>query len=136
MFGNLPIFFPFLREPVILESTSPFSVTDIIIIIRLLEKIIYVAEVKPVIRSYVSSDQFAYREGTNTTTLAPTESQHMWLKCLDTGEADCVRVLPLISLRPSNQLITLFYLTSLGKCPSIPTLLTGLLNSYLVGNKE
>ena len=137
----MPIFPPFLRKPIILESTSPFSVSDIIIIIiiiiiRLLEKIIYVAEVKPVIRSYVSSDQFAYREGTNTTTLAPIKSQHMWLKWLDTGEADCVRVLPLISLRPSNQFITLFHLTSLGKCPSIPTLLTGLLISYLVGNKE
>ena len=33
------------------------------------------------------------------------------------------------SVRPSIQLITLFYLliTSLGNCPSIPTLLTGLL---------
>ena len=49
-------------------------------------------EVKPVItRSYLSLDQFAYREGTNTSK-ALIKSQHMWLKWLDTGEADCVRV--------------------------------------------
>ena len=40
---------------------------------------IYVAEVKPVIRPYVSSDQFAYREGTKTN-LPLIKSQHMWLK--------------------------------------------------------
>ena len=47
-----------------LNQLRPVSVTDIII--RLLEKIIYVADVKPVIRSYVSLDQFVYRESTNT----------------------------------------------------------------------
>ena len=31
------------------------------------------------------------REGTNTS-LGLIKSQHMWLKWLDTGEADCVRV--------------------------------------------
>ena len=48
-----------------LNQLRPISVTDIII--RLLKKIIYVVEVKPVIRSHVSSDQFrkAYGEGTN-----------------------------------------------------------------------
>ena len=60
------------------------------LVITLVEKIIYVAELKPVIRSYVSSDQFACREGTNTT-LARIKRQHRWLKLLDTGETDCVR---------------------------------------------
>jgi len=61
------------------------------LVITLVEKIIYVAELKHVIRSYVSSDQFAYGEGTNTA-LARFKRQHMyrWLKLLDTGEADCV----------------------------------------------
>ena len=49
-------------------------------------------EVKPIIaRSCLSLDQLAYREGTNTSK-ALIKSQHMWLKWLDTGEADCVRV--------------------------------------------
>ena len=47
---------------------------------------------KTVIRSYVSSDKFAYREGINTSLLALIKSQHVWLKSLDTGEADCVTV--------------------------------------------
>ena len=61
------------------------------LVITLVEKIIYVAELKHGIRCYVSSDQCAYREGTNTT-LARIKRQHMsrWLKLLDTGEADCV----------------------------------------------
>ena len=70
-----------------LYQLRPISVTDIVI--RLLEEIIiYVAKV---IRSYLLPDQFAYREGTNTSH-AFINSQHMWLKWLDTGEADCVRV--------------------------------------------
>lgn len=72
-----------------MNQLRPISVTDIII--RLLEKIIYVAEVEPVIRSHVSSKQFAYREGTNTT-LALIKRQHMRLKWLDTREADCAGV--------------------------------------------
>ena len=36
-------------------------------------------------------DQFAYKEGLNTS-LALIKSQHMWLKWLDTREADCVKV--------------------------------------------
>ena len=49
-------------------------------------------EVKPIIaRSYLSLDQLAYREGTNTSKTL-IKSEHMWLKWLDTGEADCVRV--------------------------------------------
>ena len=61
-----------------LNQLRHISVTDNIII-RLLEKIIYVAEVKPVIRSDLSLDQFAYRKGTNTSQ-ALIKSQHMWLK--------------------------------------------------------
>ena len=71
-----------------LNQLGPISVTDII---RLLEEIIHVADVKPVIRSYQSLDQFAYREGTNTSQ-GLIKSEHMWLKWLDTGGADCVRV--------------------------------------------
>ena len=69
---------------------------------------------KTVIRSYVSSDKFAYREGTNTSLLALIKSQHVWLKSLDTGEADCVTVFAcdFPNIRPSIQLITSFYLTS------------------------
>ena len=81
-----------------LYQLRPISVTDIVI--RLFEEIIiYVAKV---IRSYLLPDQFSYRDGTNTSH-ALIKSQHMWLKWLDTGEADCVRVLPLISLRLSTQ---------------------------------
>ena len=93
---------------------------------------------KTVIRSYVSSDKFAYREDTNTSLLGLIKSQHVWLKSLDTGEADCVTVFAFdfSNIRPSIRLITSFYLTSERNCPSIPTLLIGLLISYLVGNKE
>ena len=45
-----------------LYQLRPISVTDIII--RPLEKIIYVAKIKPVIRSSLLPDQFAHREGT------------------------------------------------------------------------
>ena len=73
--------------------------------------------------------------GSTNTTLALIKRQHMRLNG-STPERQIVQgVLPLISLRPSNRLITLFYLTRLGNCTSIPTLLTGLLISYLVGNK-
>ena len=69
---------------------------------------------KTVIRSYVSSDKFAYREDTNTSLLGLIKSQHVWLKSLDTGEADCVTVFAFdfSTIRPSIQLITSFYLTS------------------------
>ena len=61
---------------------------------------------KTVIRSYVSSDKFAYRGGTNTSLLALIKSQHVWLKSLDTGEADCATVFAFdfSNIRPSIQL--------------------------------
>ena len=76
-----------------MNQLGPISVTDII---RLLEEIIHVADVKPVIRSYQSLDQFAYREGTNTSQ-GLIKSEHMWLKWLDTGEQIVLGFLPLIS---------------------------------------
>ena len=65
---------------------------------------------KTVIRSYVSPDKFSYGEGTNTSLLALIKSQHVWLKSLDTGEADCVTVFAFdfSNIRPSTQLITAF----------------------------
>ena len=61
---------------------------------------------KTVIRSYVLSDKFAHREGTNTSLLDLIKSQHVWLKSLDTGEADCATVFAfeLSNIRPSIQL--------------------------------
>ena len=71
-----------------MEQLRPISVTDIII--RLFERIIYTKELKSIVESAISYDQFAYRRGRNTT-MALLLCQHMWMKWLD-SQADSVRV--------------------------------------------
>ena len=71
-----------------MEQLRPISVTDIII--RLFERIIYTKELKSIVESAISYDQFAYRRGRNTT-MALLLCQHMWMKWLD-SQADSVLV--------------------------------------------
>ena len=58
---------------------------------RLFERVVYKQEIASVFKSVVGRDQFAYKEGTNTTDALFT-CLHHWLKWLDEG-ADSVRVI-------------------------------------------
>ena len=62
----------------------------------------YSFELSRTCNDYVDLDQFAYREGHNST-MALIKCQHEWLKWLD-GNADSVRIFPLtlILVRPST----------------------------------
>ena len=46
---------------------------------RILEKIVFKQEIYPQVKKVIDDDQFAYKEGTSTTTAL----QHNWLKWLD-----------------------------------------------------
>lgn len=70
------------------NQLRPISVTDVII--RVFERLIYNKYIKPVSRKHIGCDQFAFKEGSNTTQ-ALIKSQHKWNEWLDSG-ADCVRV--------------------------------------------
>ena len=58
---------------------------------RILEKIVFKQEIYPQVKKVIDDDQFAYKEGTSTTT-ALIKCQHNWLKWLD-HDADYVRVI-------------------------------------------
>ena len=58
---------------------------------RILEKIVFKQEIYPQVKKVIDDDQFAYKEGTSTTT-ALIKCQHNWLKWLD-DDADYVRVI-------------------------------------------
>ncbi|KAK2557405.1 LINE-1 reverse transcriptase-like protein [Acropora cervicornis] len=94
-----------------MEQLRPISVTDIII--RLFERIIYTKELKSIVESAISYNQFAYRRGRNTT-MSLLLCQHLWMKWLN-SQADSVRVFAfdflklLISL--VNCLLTLIFTT-------------------------
>ena len=57
-------------------------------------------ELSSICNDYIDLDQFAYREGHNST-MALIKCQHTWLKWLD-GNADFVRIFPLTLVRPST----------------------------------
>ena len=67
----------------------PISLTNIIM--RLFERLVFKQEISKEFKSVIGVDQFAYKEGCNTT-IALIKCQHNWLKWLD-GDADFVRVL-------------------------------------------
>ena len=57
------------------------------VIMRLFERLVYI-ELSSICNDYIDLDQFAYREGHNST-MALIKCQHTWLKWLD-GNADFV----------------------------------------------
>ena len=67
---------------------SQISLTNVIV--RLFERVVVKQEPSPVLGSAIGPDQFAYKEGCNTT-LALLTCHHHWLKWLD-GAMDFVRV--------------------------------------------
>lgn len=71
------------------NQLRPISLTSIIM--RLFERLVLKQEMSSILKSVIKADQFAFKEGCNTT-MALLRSQHYWLKALD-GEADHVRVL-------------------------------------------
>lgn len=70
------------------NQLRPISITDIII--RLFEKLVYKQELSTVLKSSIGCDQFAYKEGHNTT-MALIKCYHKWLGWLD-KDMDFVRV--------------------------------------------
>ena len=85
---------PIPKESPVTECSQlrPISLTNIIM--RILEKIVFKQEIYPQVKKVIDDDQFAYKEGTSTTT-ALIKCQHNWLKWLD-DDADYVRVILLI----------------------------------------
>ena len=71
------------------NQLRPISLTNIIM--RLFERVVYKQEIASAFKSMIGRDQFAYKEGTNTTD-ALIMCLHHWLKWLDEG-ADSVRVI-------------------------------------------
>lgn len=71
------------------SQLRPISLTNIIV--RLFERLVYKQEMSKEFKSIINENQFAYKEGCNTT-LALLKCQHKWLKSLDSN-ADYVRVL-------------------------------------------
>ena len=82
---------PIPKESPVTECSQlrPISLTNIIM--RILEKIVFKQEIYPLVKKVIDDDQFAYKEGTSTTT-ALIKCQHNWLKWLD-DDADYVRVI-------------------------------------------
>ena len=70
------------------NQSRPISLTNIM---RLFERAVYKQEIASVFKSVVGRDQFAYKEGTNTTD-ALIKCLHHWLKWLHEG-AGSVRVI-------------------------------------------
>ena len=62
------------------NQLRPISLTNVIM--RLFERVVVKQELSPVLKSAIGSDQFAYKEGCNTT-LALLTCHHHWLKWLD-----------------------------------------------------
>ena len=60
------------------------------VIMRLFERLVNKFELSSISNDYIDLDQFAYREGHNST-MALIKCQHTWLKCLD-GDSDFVRI--------------------------------------------
>ena len=77
---------PIPKESPVTECSQlrPISLTDIIM--RILEKVVFKQEIYPQAEKVIDDDQFAYKEGTSTTT-ALIKCQHNWLN------ADYVRVI-------------------------------------------
>ena len=84
------------------KQLRPISLTNVIM--RLFERVVVKQELSPVLKSAIGSDQFAYKEGCNTT-LALLTWHHHWLKWLD-RTTDFVRVLSLTSVK----LLTVFHM--------------------------
>ena len=82
---------PIPKESPVTECSQlrPISLTNIIM--RILEKIVFKQEIYPQVKKVIDVDQFAYKEGTSTTT-ALIKCQHNWLKWLD-DDADYVWVI-------------------------------------------
>ena len=57
---------------------------------RLFDRLVYRYELSSICNDYIGLDQFAYREGHNST-MALIKCQHTWLKWLD-GNDDFVRI--------------------------------------------
>ena len=70
------------------KQLRPISLTNVIM--RLFERVVVKQELSPVLKSAIGPDQFAYKEGCNTT-LALLTCHHHWLKWLD-RTTDFVRV--------------------------------------------
>ena len=62
------------------NQLRPISLTNVIM--RLFERVVVKQELSPVLKSAIGPDQFAYKEGCNTT-LALLTCHHHWLKWLD-----------------------------------------------------
>ena len=60
----------------------------------------------------------------------------MWLKWLDPGEGDCVRVFTFDFSKAFDSVNHFILFNKLKELPSVPTLLIGLLIFYLIDNKE
>ena len=82
---------PIPKEFPVMECSQlrPISLTNIIM--RILEKIVFKHEIYSQVKKVIDDDQFAYKEGTSTTT-ALIKCQHNWLKWLD-DDAIYVRVI-------------------------------------------
>ena len=66
----------------------PISLT--VVIMRLFDRLVYRYEISSICNDYIGLDQFAYREGHNST-MALIKCQHTWLKWLD-GNDGFVRI--------------------------------------------
>ena len=106
------------------------------VIMRLFERVVVKQELSPVLKSVIGPDQFAYKEGCNTT-LALLTWHHHWLKWLD-RTTDFVRVFSLTSVK----LLTVFHMlyclqkANVTRLILILMLSIGLSAFLVIGNRE
>ena len=79
---------PLPKESPLTGCTQLRPISFTAVIMRLFERLVYRFELSSICNDYVDLDQFAYREGHNST-MALIKCQHTWLKWLD-GNADFV----------------------------------------------
>ena len=79
---------PIPKESPLTECNKLRPISLINIIVRILERLVCKQEQSSILKSAIGPDQFAYKEGHNTT-MALIECQHFWLEQLD-RDADIV----------------------------------------------
>ena len=64
------------------NQLRPISLTDLDIIMRIFERVVWKQELSPILKPSIRTDQFAFKKGLNTT-MALIKCQHHWLNWLD-----------------------------------------------------
>ena len=124
---------PFPKESPLTECNQlrPISLTDIIM--RIFERLVYKQQLSSVLKTAIGPDQFAYKEGLNTT-MALIKCQHHWMEWLD-KVADFVRVFSFDFSKAFDSVLHQVLCTKL-KSYDINLFITNWIISFLSGRQQ